>query len=87
MNGVYNGTAPQAITNGEFSKAFGKALIRPTILPLPEFAVNLIFGQERAVLLTTGAKIQPKRTIASGFKYEFPGILEACKDVGTLFMY
>jgi uncharacterized protein (TIGR01777 family) len=87
VSGVLNGTAPQIITNLEFSKAFAKALIRPALIPLPELAVNIIFGKERGVIMTTGAKIQPKRTLESGFKYEFPEIYDACKDVGTLFVY
>lgn len=84
---MYNGTAPDIVTNGDFSKSFARALFRPALIPLPEFAVNIIFGKERSVLLTTGAAIKPKRTLESGFKYEYPTIKEACKDVGTLFMY
>lgn len=38
----------QIITNREFAKAFGRAMWRPAFLPLPEFAVNLIFSSERA---------------------------------------
>lgn len=87
VEGVLNGVAPHTITNGEFSKAFGKALWRPALLPLPEFVVDRLFSKERSVLLTTGARIKPKRTLETGFKYEFPNIFPACKDVGSLFIY
>lgn len=87
VEGVLNGVSPDIITNEQFSKAFAKALIRPAVIPLPEFAVNVIFGKERGVILTTGPKIHPKRTLESGFEYQFPKIYEACKDVGSLFMY
>lgn len=87
VEGVLNGVAPQIITNDQFAKAFGKALWRPAILPLPEFAVDLLFSKERSVLLTTGARIKPKRTLETGFEYEYPEIFPACKDVGSLFIY
>lgn len=86
VEGVLNGVAPQIITNGEFSKAFAKALWRPALIPLPEFVVDTLFSKERSVLLTTGAKIKPKRTLETGFKYEFGEIFPACKDVGSLFI-
>lgn len=87
VDGVLNGVAPHIITNGEFSKAFGKALWRPALIPLPEFVVDTIFSKERSVLLTTGARVKPKRTLETGFKYKYAEIFPACKNVGTLFMY
>lgn len=87
VEGVLNGVAPHIINNKEFSQAFGKALWRPAIFPLPEFVVDTLFSRERAVLLTTGAKVEPKRTLETGFKYEFEDIFSACQDVGTLFPY
>lgn len=86
VEGVLNGVAPQIVTNGEFSKSFAKALWRPALIPLPEFVVDTLFSKERSVLLTTGAKIKPKRTLETGFKYEFGEIFPACKDVGSLFI-
>lgn len=85
VEGVLNGVAPQIVTNGEFSKAFAKALWRPALIPLPEFAVDLLFSKERSVLLTSGARVKPKRTLETGFKYEYGDIFPACKQVGTLF--
>lgn len=48
---------------------------------MAEFVVDLIFGKERGVLLTTGAKISPKKSIDLGFKFTYPTIEEACKEV------
>lgn len=81
VSGVLNGVAPQIITNADFTKAFASAMRRPAIFPMPEFVLNLLFAKERAVLLTTGAKIVPKRTQELGFKFEFPEIRSACKEV------
>lgn len=69
------------ILNPFFYKAFASAMRRPAIFPMPEFVLNLLFAKERAVLLTTGAKIIPKRTQEMGFKFEFPDIKSACKEV------
>lgn len=87
VNGVLNGVAPQIINNLQFAKAFGKAVWRPAFIPLPEFVVDLLFSKERSVLLTQGPKVKPKRTLETGFEYEFSEIYPACKDVSSLFMY
>lgn len=60
---------------------------RPAVFDMPENFFNFVFDQERAVLLTTGAKIQPKRTIELGFKYQYPEIFPACKEVAHLFVH
>lgn len=84
VNGVLNAVAPEIITNAQFAKSFGKAMRRPALIPLPEFVVNMIFQQERAKLLTTGPKVAPKRTLETGYKFEFPEIDLACKDCSDL---
>ena len=54
INGVFNGVAPEIITNQDFVNAFAGALHRPAFIPLPEMVWNLIFGQERATMITKG---------------------------------
>src|SRR5262249_34520100 len=54
--GPLNGTAPNPVTNREFTKALGRVLHRPTILPIPPFALRLRFGQV-AEVLTTGQRV------------------------------
>ena len=51
-SGVYNAVAPEIITNKQFVKAYAKELGRPAIIPLPTFALNAIFGSERASIIT-----------------------------------
>ncbi|XP_063236057.1 epimerase family protein SDR39U1 [Bacillus rossius redtenbacheri] len=81
VQGVLNGVAPQVVTNKEFTDAFAKALWRPAFIPLPEFAVKLAFGEERAKMMTEGQKVIPKRTLEYGFKYEYPDINSALSAV------
>lgn len=87
VEGILNGVAPQVVTNRDFSKAFASALWRPALFPLPEFVVEYLFSKERSVLLTTGAKIKPKRTLETGFKYEYPDIATACKACSSMFIH
>ena len=86
VNGVLNGTAPHYITNSEFTAAFARQLFRPAIFPVPEFALNLVYGPERARTLITGQKVVPKRTMESGYQFLYPDIKSACKEFGNLFM-
>jgi len=81
VTGVLNGVSPQIITNYQFTKAVGRAMWRPTVIPLPEFAVNMMFGPERAIMMTEGQKVIPKRTLEFGFDYLYPDIYKACKQI------
>jgi len=77
--GVYNVTAPHPITNLGLTKALGRALSRPTIFPVPEFVLRLLYG-EGAQVLTSGQTVLPKRLLDSGFQFDFPYIQEALTD-------
>lgn len=79
VSGVLNGVAPELATNKEFTRALARAMWRPALFPLPEFVLNLAFGKERAGMMTRGQKVLPKRTLESGYEYEYPDIASACK--------
>ncbi|XP_071451162.1 epimerase family protein SDR39U1 [Hetaerina americana] len=81
LSGVYNGVAPNIVTNAEFTKAFASALRRPAFIPVPQFALNIAFGEERAKIMTEGQRVKPKRAIESGFVYLYPNVDSACKAV------
>ncbi|XP_028409908.1 epimerase family protein SDR39U1-like [Dendronephthya gigantea] len=74
VHGILNATAPQPVSNSEFTTELASALWRPAIIPVPAFAVNMIYGHERALLLLEGQKVIPKRTIESGYSFLFPDI-------------
>jgi NAD dependent epimerase/dehydratase family enzyme len=78
--GPLNGTAPNPVTNKEFSKALGRALHRPAVLPMPGFALRLMLG-EVAQIIASGQRVVPKRTLALGYKYEFPHLDAALADI------
>ncbi|MGQ0617874.1 MAG: TIGR01777 family oxidoreductase [Acidimicrobiia bacterium] len=68
--GPVNLSAPEPVTNAEFTKALGKVLHRPTKLPVPSFGPRLLLGGDRAdMLLFTSARVLPEKLEASGFKF------------------
>ena len=81
LRGAFNLTAPNPATNEQFVKTLGHVLSRPTVLPLPEFAVKLIFGEMGETLLLQGARVLPKRLEDAGYKFKYTNLQEAMKRV------
>lgn len=81
LNGVFNLTAPGAVTNAEFTRGLGAAISRPTIFPLPAFVVKLLFGEMGDRLLLHGQHVVPHRLLESGFEFDFPTLDEALADI------
>lgn len=77
LRGAINTVSPNPVTNEEFTKTLGDVLYRPTILPLPEFAVNLVFGEMGDALLLDSTRVSPKRLTDAGFEFSFPTLREA----------
>ncbi|HVS35183.1 MAG TPA: TIGR01777 family oxidoreductase [Gemmataceae bacterium] len=78
--GPINGTAPNPVTNGDFSRALGKALHRWAFMPLPGFVLRLRFG-EVACVVTTGQRVLPKRALALGYSFQYPQIDAALAEI------
>lgn len=76
LTGPVNLTAPGVIDNRGFSKALGRALGRPAILPVPAFALKLLYG-EMAQLVTTGQRVTPRRLLAAGYRFHQPDVDDA----------
>ncbi len=73
LRGPVNAVAPRPVTNREFTEALGKALSRPTPLPVPAFALRLAVGREMAdALLLASARVVPKRLLDTGYAFRFP---------------
>jgi len=67
-NGPLNGSAPEPVTNGDFSKALGRALHRPAVAPVPRLALKALYG-EMEQIVTTGQRAVPRRPQALGFTW------------------
>ena len=79
MSGPINGTAPEPVTNADFSRALGRALGRPSWLRVPAFALRLLVGELADHGLITGQRVVPKRTQTLGFQFTYPDIDSAMR--------
>jgi len=84
LRGAVNAVAPSPVTNATFTRALGRALGRPTLLPVPAFALRLALG-ELASMLLTGQRVVPEAATAAGFAWRYPDVGEAlaqlCADL------
>ena len=73
LSGAVNLTAPNAVTNAEFTRVLASVVSRPAILPIPSFGPKLLFGGELAdALLFTGQRVVPNALVADGFHFAHP---------------
>ena len=77
-DGPLNVTAPEPVSNKDFSKALGRALHRPAVLPVPGLAIKLLYG-EMATIVTTGVRAVPKRLLELGYRFKQPDLDGALK--------
>ena len=80
VRGAVNLVGPNPVTNHDFTKTLGDVLYRPTFLPLPEFAVSMIFGEMGDALLLASTKVAPKRLEDAGFEFKYPNLKEAIEN-------
>ena len=78
-SGPVNATAPQPVTNKQFSKALGRALKRPALLPVPAFAIRMLYS-EMAIIVTEGQNAVPERALALGWQPQHPDLDEALRS-------
>jgi uncharacterized protein (TIGR01777 family) len=77
-NGPVNACAPEAVTNAAFSRALGRALHRPAVMPVPEFAIRLLYG-EMATVVTGSQRMVPARALELGYRFEHEDLDEALR--------
>jgi uncharacterized protein (TIGR01777 family) len=80
MAGPINATAPNPITNAEFTRALAVALHRPSIFPVPLFALRLLFG-EMAEVVYASQRVIPEAALHAGFEFKFPELRDALRDL------
>jgi uncharacterized protein (TIGR01777 family) len=76
-DGALNATAPEPVTNRVFSAALGRALRRPSWLPVPGPALRVLFGELAGPLLIRGQRVLPARALAAGFTFAHATIDDA----------
>jgi uncharacterized protein (TIGR01777 family) len=79
-SGPFNLCAPHPLTNAEFSRVLGKVMGRPSLIPTPAFALNTVFG-EVAALVLTGQRVIPKKLLEAGYTFKYPDAEAALRDL------
>jgi len=80
LSGEFNLTAPDLIDNSKFTKVLSKMLGKPALLPVPVFALKLIFG-EGSIAVTGGQFAFPEHLTDEGFQFSYPDIKFALDDL------
>ena len=78
--GPLNGTAPNPVTNAEFTNELAAVLHRPALIPVPGFALKMLFGEMAGVVLAS-ERVVPKATEAAGFQFQHPHLRKALQNL------
>jgi uncharacterized protein (TIGR01777 family) len=81
VSGVVNATAPKPVTNRKLSKALGRALHRPAVIPVPGVTLDLMYGREFGTVLRGGQRVMPRRALDLGYEFEHSELDEALEDL------
>ena len=79
VSGPVNFVSPFPVTNAEFTKTLGRVLSRPTLFPIPSFAVRLAFGEMADALLLSSQKVEPAVLTARGYSPGLPRLETALR--------
>jgi uncharacterized protein (TIGR01777 family) len=81
LRGPLNIIAPNPVTNAEFTRALGRSLHRPAMIPVPRFALRLAFGEMADEVLLASTRAVPDRLLQAGFTFELPNLDSALKAI------
>jgi uncharacterized protein len=81
VSGVLNATAPNPVTNREFSKALARAVHRPAVIPTPRFAVVALRGEELTEQIVASFRVIPRRALDLGYRFRFAELDSALADL------
>jgi len=82
IHGPVNAVAPEAITNEDFTDTLGRVVHRPTMLPVPVFALKVALGELSQILLE-GANVRPQVLEQTGFRFDYPRLEDALQAILT----
>jgi uncharacterized protein (TIGR01777 family) len=80
LSGPLNAVAPEPVTMNTFCEVLGRVLHRPSWLPVPGIALNILLG-ELGSLMTTGQRVIPAKAIAGGYAFQYPTLEPALSAV------
>ena len=80
LQGPFNFTSPNPVSNRELARTLGEVLHRPSFLPAPAFFLKAVLGEFGAFLLT-GQRVLPRRLLEAGYTFRYPDLEEALRQV------
>jgi len=80
IEGVLNATAPNPVRMTQLADTMGQVMNRPSWLPVPALALEALLG-DGAMVVLEGQQVIPKRTLASGFNYQYPTVKQALEEI------
>jgi uncharacterized protein (TIGR01777 family) len=80
LGGAWNGVAPNPVTNADFTRVLGQVLRRPAVLPAPEVALRLLFGEMSEILLASQRAV-PEAAQSTGFRFRYPELAPALSNL------
>lgn len=78
--GAFNFSAPNPVTNADFTKSLGQVLKRPTIVSVPELAVKVAFGEMGEDTVLASQRMLPDRLVAAGFRFNYAQLEPALRQ-------
>lgn len=81
LRGPVNMVAPNPVTNAEFTTTLADVLSRPTIFPMPAFAVKLAFGEMGETVLLGSERVQPAQLLATRYQFRFSQLRASLKGI------
>ena len=81
ISGPINATAPNPVTNKDFSLALAKVINRPCLIKTPEFVLRLIFGQMAEEIMIQGQKVLPQKALNHGFHFVYPTLEKSLEKI------
>jgi uncharacterized protein len=79
LTGPVNLVAPNPVTNAEFAITLGRVLTRPALVPVPGFALELMYGEMARATILAGQRVLPKALVRSGFEFAHPALEQALR--------
>jgi uncharacterized protein len=82
VSGPVNLVAPNPVTNAEFARTLAYVLGRPAMVPVPRFALSLLFGEMGDQTVLASQRVRARRLLENGFKFKLPTLEGALRDAG-----
>ncbi len=81
LRGPVNTVAPTPVRNAEFAAALGEVLGRPAVLPVPAFALRILFGEMADATLLASTRVVPSVLEADGYRFRYPDLRGALRHL------